>query len=494
MDLVEACLDVADSYPERVAIVHNGRPTTYSRLAASVRELANEVARRLGSDPGVVGVLATHAPATVVGLLGVWAAGGTYCPIDPAFPTERRRLMLAAAGCRAVLTPALEIEAGLGIAKPGTAKPGTAKPGTAEPGTAAYCVFTSGSTGAPRPVLTSRRAIGTAVGALRELFGIDASDRVLQFASLSWDTCFEEILPTITGGATLVFHDDAHTGSFPRLLRMIRDQRITVLNLPTAFWHELVNHLAQDATALPGHVRLVVIGGEAASPARLAGWCALPTGGIRLLNTYGCTETTLITHAVDLHGPLAAEPAVPWERTARAPIGRPLPHVVERFGEGGELLIGGPSLADGYLGPSATADTRFVTVGGERFFRTGDRVDRLPDGALVHEGRIDHQLKIRGIRVDPAEVEAQLARHPAVSAVAVTGVTVADHTVLAAYVVTRPVAGSHKAPDALVAELRDFLKGQVPAHLVPSRISIVPQLAYTASGKVDRRRTEGAVA
>lgn len=243
MDLVEACLEFADSHPERSAIVHNGHAMSYSSLAASAEKLAHGLTQDLGPDPGTVGVLATHAPGTVVAMLGIWAAGGTYCPIDPAFPARRRELMIDAAGCRAVL--------GLDGLWDDPVVAGPAP---------AYCLFTSGSTGTPRPVLTSRGAIDTAVGALRGLFGIVASDRVLQFASLNWDTCFEEILPTLTGGATLVFHDEAHTGSFRRFLRMVGEQRITVLNLPTAFWHELVNHLVADRATLPEHVRLVVIG------------------------------------------------------------------------------------------------------------------------------------------------------------------------------------------------------------------------------------------
>jgi acyl-coenzyme A synthetase/AMP-(fatty) acid ligase len=321
--------------------------------------------------------------------------------------------------------------------------------------------------------MTSHRAIEASVRSLRELFEVDGADRVLQFASLNWDTCFEEILPTLTGGACLVFHDDAHSGSFPRFLRMVERERITVLNLPTAFWHELVTYLAEDGKGLPESVRLLIIGGEAASPARLADWCALDTARVRLLNTYGCTETTLITHAAELHGP-----------QERVPIGRRLPHVVERVADDGELLVGGPAIADGYRGlPEATA-ARFVVIEGERYFRTGDRVGRTPDGTLTHRGRIDDELKVRGIRVDPAEVEAHIAAHPEVGAVAVTGVRVADHTVLAAYVVPR--AG---AP-GLGKDILDYLRGRVPAHLIPSRIAIVPELVYTASGKVDRRRTK----
>src|SRR2546430_53163 len=181
--------------------------------------------------------------------------------------------------------------------------------------------------------------------------------------------------------------------------------------LPTAFWHELVNYLFEEGAPLPECVRLVIIGGEAANPARLADWYALPAEHARLVNTYGCTETTLITHAIDLHGPLAAHRR---DQASRVPIGRPLPHVLEHVTDEGELLIGGPSLAAGYRGLPEATDARFVTVGAHRFFRTGDRVTRLPDGTLVHEGRVDDEVKIRGIRVDPAEVEAHIASHPAV--------------------------------------------------------------------------------
>jgi nonribosomal peptide synthetase protein VioO len=332
----------------------------------------------------------------------------------------------------------------------------------------AYVLFTSGSTGQPKPVVTPRRAISTTVASLRDLFGITPDDRVLQFASLNWDTCFEEILPALTSGAALVFDDQAYTGSFARFLRAVAEQGVTVLDLPTAFWHELVRHLAEDRLPLPGCVRLMIIGGEAASPARLADWAALHEDSVQLMNTYGCTETTLITHAIDLAG---ADPA-------RIPIGRALPHVRERISDEGELMIGGPALALGYLGlPEATRE-RFVESADGIYFRTGDRVSRTPDGALLHEGRLDHAVKIRGVRVDPGEVESQISLHPGVTAVAVTGVTLAGRTALLAYV----VAGD---ADDLLA----WLRARVPAHLVPSQITFVPELAHTASGKTDRLGT-----
>ncbi|WP_234322742.1 amino acid adenylation domain-containing protein [Streptomyces sp. NRRL S-350] len=478
--------DIARRNPRRPAIVHNGHALSYGRLLES----ANALATRLGPDPGAVAVPAVHAPETVVALLGVLTAGGTYCPVDPAFPAARRQAMAAAAQCRTAVSgrsgDILRLDARLvelpeptefSGDPPASPPAGSAR---AEPEQPAYILFTSGSTGQPKPVVTPRRAVAATAHALRELFHLAPEDRVLQFASLNWDTCFEEILPALTGGAALVIDPDAHSGSFPRLLRLVERERITVLDLPTAFWHELVHHLVDSGDRLPSCLRLVVIGGEAAGPARLADWARLQTGRIRLLNTYGCTETTQITHAVDLAGPLA--PGRTWDGTTRAPIGRALPHVVEHLDEHGELLIGGPALALGYLGlPEATA-ARFTTLDCRRFFRTGDRMSRDPDGLLTHQGRLDGELKVRGIRVDPAEVEAHLTGHPDVTAAAVTGTTVAGRTTLVAYVVARP----HTPARQLDRDLLSHLRARVPGHLVPSRITLVPRLVHTPSGKVDR--------
>jgi non-ribosomal peptide synthetase component F len=429
-------LAVAARTPDHPALVHDGTSVTYAELAARVRAYAD----RLGADPGVVAVPATRTPDTLVALLGVWLAGGAYCPIDPLFPTERLAAMGAVCGPTA-------------------------------PPDAAYVLFTSGSTGAPKPVVTPVAAIATVTTALRDLFCTTAADRVLQFASLNWDTCFEEILPALTSGATLVLDADANSGSFNRFLRAVDRQGVTVLDLPTAFWHELVHHLTEDGTGLPASVRLVVTGGEAVHPARLADWFALDRPPV-LLNTYGCTETTLITHATEL-----------LPESGAVPIGHALPHVDERV-EDGELLVGGPALATGYLGlPDRTAE-KFVERAGRRYFRTGDRVSRRPDGMLVHEGRLDGEVKVRGIRVDPAEVEAHLCRHPAVVEAAVAGVRTANHTSLAAYVVVRT--------EVAAAEVLAELRTRVPAHLVPSRLAVVPELARTPSGKVDRAGTHAA--
>ncbi|RBQ17723.1 acyl-CoA synthetase [Spongiactinospora rosea] len=467
---MRAFAEAAARHPDRPALVHGGVVLTYAELDA----WAGATARRLGPRPGTVAVPAVRAPATVVALLGVLAAGGTYVPIDPMHPPARQHELIAASGCTAAIGTGAVPYGVRQVALPGPGS-GPCEMAPVADDDPAYVLFTSGSTGAPKPVVTPRRAIGVVAGALRELFGITPADRVLQFASLNWDTCLEEILPALTTGAALVFSDDAHSGSFRRMLRAIETERVTVLDLPSAFWHELVRHLVDERAALPPMVRLVVIGGEAVSAARLADWTKLRTDTIRLINTYGCTETTLITHAAELTGPA----------TGKVPIGHPLPHVRQYIGADGELLIGGPSLALGYRGlPEATAE-RFAERDGVRYFRTGDRVSTLPGGMLVHEGRLDHELKIRGVRVDPGEVEGQVAAHPGVGGVAVAGVATGDHTTLAAYVVPR----AQWPADDLSADVLKFLRDRVPAHLVPGRITVVPELVYTPSGKADRAGT-----
>ncbi|MGQ0779048.1 MAG: AMP-binding protein [Pseudonocardiales bacterium] len=492
-DIVHAFLRAARRYPQQPAIVHNGQEWDFARVERLVRAIAVE----LGPDCGVVGVLTTRSAGTVIAMLGVLAAGGAYCPIDSTFPVARQHDLARAAGCRVVITtengqqPPPDVQV-VDVCQPGVVDSGvvdstaidSADP-VAQPGPEdlAYVLFTSGSTGAPKPVCTPRTAISTAVCALAELFGITSADRVLQFASLNWDTCFEEILPTLTSGAALVIDDEAYSGSLHRLLRMIERERVTVLDLPTAFWHELVIHLTEDRITLPPRVRVVVIGGEAARPARLADWCALDTRHIRLINTYGCTETTLVTHAVDLSGP---DTGAHWDDGREIPIGRALPHVLEQVSEEGELLISGPSVALGYRALPEETERHFpildVGDGRRRYFRTGDRVHRTADGMLVHRGRLDDQLKIRGIRVDPGEVEALITGVAGVAAVAVVGAAVADHTKLVAYVVPRADADTETLSADIMAELRRMS----PRQLWPARITVVAELVYTASGKLDR--------
>ena len=482
----------AHEWPHRSAIVHNGATITYHDLEQRVRLNAScYLARGFGDGgtSGMVGVLVSHKPTAIEHLLGILQARATYCPIDAALPVARKEALAAVLGLDRLfaLTPDSQESTSLRIETPDE-NPLAACVDLPEPtwlpDDPAYVLCTSGSTGTPKPVVVSRRALTATVGALRDLFALTPEDRVLQFASLGWDTCLEEILPALTAGATVVFDDAAHSGSLPRFVRMLAEQRITMIDLPTAFWHELVLYLHEEQMALPDSVRLVVIGGERIDSTRLRQWRDLNAdNNVRLLNTYGCTETTMITHAVQLSGP-GTEPDVAASDT-EAPLGRRLPHVHDHVTDEGELLVSGPSLATAYLGlPERTASgfpDEDHGTGPARWFHTGDLVIRGERGLLYPLGRADEQVKVLGVRVHPAEVESQLTSHPAVAGAVVVGERLLGHTSLTAFVV---LAGT-----ATAAELRAYLRERLPSQFVPSRVKFVAALAHTASGKVDRAAT-----
>jgi amino acid adenylation domain-containing protein len=495
-DVVADFAVAARDWPHRPAIVHNGAAVTYQDLAERVHLTASRYrARRPGAHgpSGLIGALVSHTPAVVEHLLGILQARATYCPIDAALPVARKQGLAAALGvdCLVPVAPDPSGPTDLRIETPG-GDPVTADTDQPQPlwhrSDPAYVLCTSGSTGAPKPVVISRHALTVTVRALRDLFAITPADRVLQFASLGWDTCLEEILPALTAGATLLFDDEAHSGSFPRFVRMLAEREVTVLDLPTAFWHELVLFLHEERAILPESVRLVVIGGERVDLTRLRQWRDLDVGHMRLLNTYGCTETTMITHAMQLAGPGTESEVV--ANDAEAPLGRPLPHVRDHITDEGELLISGPSLATGYLGlPELTAKGFPVADRGSgpaRWFHTGDLVFRGEHGLLYSRGRADEQVKVLGVRVHPAEVEAQLNTHPAVAGAVVVGERRLGHTCLTAYVA---LVGATSP-----AELKQYLRERLPSQFVPSRVKFVDALAYTSSGKVDRAATRRAAA
>ena len=476
-DVLTDFASIARHYPDHAATMHNGAVCSYRDLAERVRQTALRYQSRL------TGVSVSHNPAVVEHLLGILAAGGAFCPIDAALPATRQQELAKIIGLPLWVNTVTEDVGPVGDERGTDQNHGL----TARPNDAAYVLCTSGSTGTPKPVEVSRHALAVTARALRELFELGPQDRVLQFASLGWDTCLEEMIPALTAGATVVFDDAAHSHSFPRFVRMLAEREVTVLDLPTAFWHELVLFLHEMRAQLPGCVRLVIIGGERVDRTRLRQWRELGTGAIRLLNTYGCTETTMVTHAVQLSGPGTDL------RTAdnvEAPLGRALPHVIDHVGADGELLVSGPGLATGYRGAPELTEAEFPVIdhgdGPKRWFRTGDLVSRDECGLVHPRGRTDEQVKVLGVRVHPAEVEAQLSSHPAVAGTVVIGEKSLGRTILAAYVV--PVAST------TAAELKRYLRARLPSQFIPSKVIFMAELRYTASGKIDRAATARAAA
>ena len=483
--------------PGAPAVVFGREQLPYRELNRRANRLAHRL-RGLGVGPEVVvGVCLERSPASIVALLGVLKAGGAYLPLDPVYPGERIAFMLADCGAEALVTTRAQREqipshgARVVLRMDGdeheiASQPDGNPPRTARLANLAYVIYTSGSTGAPKGVMVPHASLASYVRHAVRAFGLEPADRVLQFASLGFDTSAEEIFPCLASGALLVLRTDDMLDTVPGFLDACGGAGVSVLDLPTAYWHELATSLARRGLALPQGVRLVVIGGERALPERLVAW-RQAVAGVRLLNTYGPTEATIVALSCDLE-------AVP-EGVAEVPIGVPvtgaealvLDHELGPVSgaDTGELFIGGPGVARGYRGrPDLTAE-RFVPDPRPgrphaRLYRTGDLVRRGEGGDLEFVGRADDQVKLRGYRVEPGEVETALAAHPGVRAVAVrpwSGGSAGAR--LAAYVVPA-------RPDLTSAELRAYLGARLPQYMLPASYLALERLPLTPGGKLDR--------
>jgi amino acid adenylation domain-containing protein len=368
---------------------------------------------------------------------------------------------------------------------------------TALPGNLAYIIYTSGSTGNPKGVMISHQSLVQYATAAIGHFSVEPDDRILQFASICFDAAAEEIYPFLLSGAALVLRTAAMLDSVERFLRTCTAEGVTVLGLPTAYWHTIVDHLETETPVFPSVLRLVIVGGEAASAERLATWQRRAPARAIVANGYGPTEATIVATVCDLTGEHAPECA------SKAPIGRPIAntrvHVLDAelrpvpVGVPGELYVGGVGVARGYVNRAGLTAAAFVPDPfcpgegrgggrcGERLYRTGDLARYLPDGHLEFLGRADHQVKVRGFRVELGEVEATLAQHPAVKAAVVQAVDDGPGGRLVAYVV--PAAGEEPG----VSELRRFVQGRLPEYMVPSAFVSLETLPLTPTGKVDRR-------
>ena len=466
----------AAQFPERTAVVCEDGSLTYGALARRVEALARELRRR-GVGPEVrVGLAAGRSLAMIEGLLAILTAGGAYVPLDPALPAGRWADLLALADVAFILGE-----------EPLTPDPSPGGQGGEGLGAAAaYVIFTSGSTGEPKGVVVEHRQLSNYIAAVGERLGLDQPMSCALVSTFAADLGHTVLFPALcTGGCLHVI--PAETALDPEAFaRYAREHAIDALKIVPSHLTGLLQ-AARPEEVLPR--RLLVLGGEAASWELVERVAELAP--CRIANHYGPTEATVGA----LSGPIVVSSP---PRPRRPPLGRPLRNVEAYVldprqspvpaGVPGELFLGGAGLARGYLGrPDLTAE-RFVpdpfagpAGPGNRLYRTGDRVRRLPDGTLEFLGRADRQVKIRGFRVEPGEVEAALARHPDVGACAVAVRTGADGEALGltAYVVPR------NGGDLRPRDLRSWLAGVLPAALVPAGCVLLEALPLTANGKVD---------
>ncbi len=489
----------ARATPAKTALEHEGRTVTYAELLHAVQSLAGHLkARGVRADTRVA-VLLPRSPQAITALLAVLWAGGCYVPIDPDSPPARIAMVLNDAQPAWVLTLSEHLgpwhgdTPSLCLDHDAPYEPPLADPAEVGAQALAYVIYTSGSTGQPNGVMIGRHALAHFIAGAHARYGITRDDRMLQFAPLHFDASVEEIFLPLTAGATLVLRNDAMLESLPHFVAACAQQRISVLDLPTAFWHELAYSLGHTEAALPPSVRLVVIGGEAALAERVARWRASVPPHVRLLNTYGPTEATVVCTTAPLAGP----GALSWHGDT-VPIGQPLPGmslvVVNAAlrplpqGAAGELCLIGEALAQGYLGREERSAQRFVQLhalpGAPRAYRTGDHVQVGPDGELRYLGRLDDELKISGHRIDPNEIETTLLAAPGVREAAVVGQALADgNKRLVAFIVadesfdTRPFDAN---------ALRAFAAARLPAVAVPSAHVQLARLPRNLNNKIDR--------
>ncbi|MET9959163.1 amino acid adenylation domain-containing protein [Streptomyces sp. NPDC006326] len=468
--------------PDAVALVCGDHVVRYGELDGLTGGLGLALTAA-GVGPEVpVGVCLSRGVWSVAAMAAVWRAGGVYVPLDPGLPEDRLRYMVEQAGVRCVVTDAATASSAAALGRPllsvEEVRPAPGAPRhTPGPRELACTIFTSGSTGRPKAVGVEHHALGAHARAAREKFGITAEDRVMNFASFSFDASLEQVLPALTAGAAVVVRPDV-VWSVEELAAQVRAEGVTVMEVTPSYWEEITARLDTVADDLKS-LRLAVTGGETLPSAPLARWFRyLPD--VPVQNTYGPTESVISATSHLVTGPVEG----------RVPIGgawgeRRL-YVVDAHDElvpvgvPGELLVGGPELARGYLGQAALTAQRFVPdpyggTGG-RLYRTGDIVRRLPSGELDFLGRTDHQVKIRGFRIELGEIEAVLEQHPGVHGAAVLVRELRGDRTLVGY-----AAGRGLDPAALAEHCRT----QLPGYMVPASFVVLDALPRTVQGKLD---------
>ncbi|MEH1099579.1 amino acid adenylation domain-containing protein [Micromonospora sp. CPCC 205561] len=495
--LPELFLAQAAATPDATALAaDDGTEVGYAELAGRARRFAAHL-HTLGVRPGTpVGVAVHRGPDLVTALLGVLLAGGVYVPLAPDQPVGRLEFMAADAGVSVLVTesalrgllsagdvPVVLVDAGhdTGVDAGRDDDAAAALPAT-DPDAAAYVMYTSGSTGRPKGVVVTHAGIRNRVLWSVEQYRLTAADRVLQKTALGFDASMWEFLsPLVSGGAVVLAAPDAHRDP-AAMLRAMRAHDVTVLQLVPS----VLRVLLQESD-LSGCValRLVCSAGEPLPVALCEQLRAL--SAVEIWNTYGPTECAIDVTAWRYRGD---------EGTEIVPIGRPLPGCTVLVldagdrpvpvGVAGQLCLGGVGLARGYLDRPALTGEKFTpdpygATPGERLYRTGDLARWRDDGSLEYLGRLDDQVKLHGVRVEPGEVEAALRRHPTVDAAVVTlHRQPSGDAGLVAYVV--PAADARIDPD----ELRGALADRLPAAMVPSTVISLDSLPLTANGKLDR--------
>ena len=486
--------------PDAPAVIFGDQRLTYAELNRRANQLARYLKERGVGPETRVGILLERSIEMPVALLGILKAGGAYVAFDPSYPAERLRYMFEDSGVTLLLTHEqvmsnqhefavrqvfLDTEwSAIAEFDSNNLQSGV------DPSNIVYLVYTSGSTGRPKGILIQHNSLVNAAYAFINKHRMTERDRLLQFASLSFDVAAEEFFASWLSGSCVVMRPEA-VMSYPDFASLLQHEGITIVNLPASFWVEWMMAMADNQLEIPDTLRRVIVGNEKTLEETLAKWQRLKGQKVEWCNAYGPSETTITASNYEPASTSSAR-----EEKGIVPIGRPVINVemyvldpaqqLVPTGIAGELYIGGAGLARGYHNQPAQTAERFIPhpysqEPGRRLYRTGDLARYRADGNIEFLGRIDEQVKIRGFRIEVGEVEAVLAQHTGVrESVVVAREDESGSTRLIAYVVASNGA-------LQTAELRHYMQQRLAEYMVPSSFVVLEALPRTPNGKIDRR-------
>ncbi len=498
--------------PQALALLDGDLALSYGALNANANRIAHRLLALGVSPDDRVALCVERGAAMVAGMLGILKAGGAYVPLDPAYPAERLAYMLRDSRPKALVT-ALGADATAGVRSAAqmqaiplvaldddkvadaVAADADINPDADAMGLGAHhlaqLIYTSGSTGQPKGVMIEHDNVAHLIANHVANCGLAPGQRMLQFASYSFDSSVVEIFPALAAGATLVLRPAHLVSPDPAFSDMLDRHGVTIVDLPTAFFHVWAQEVAAGrAPPPPAALRMVVVGGEALEARHLAAWLSAPGArDLAVLNTYGPTEAAVYATAVRFDAANPPDGATP---SIGAPVTNSRVYLLDAAGApvppgvAGELCIAGPQVARGYFDRPELSAERFCRdpfrPGDERMYRTGDLGRWRTDGRIEFIGRNDFQVKIRGFRIELGEIEAALARCAGVrDAVVLAREHPSGVRRLVAYVVMAP--GVEPSP----AALRDALAGELADFMLPSAFVVLDALPLTPNGKIDRR-------